>query len=991
MAAVDASHRQQLYDRQQYVVGAETQAKYAATDVLLVGVSGLGCEIAKNLVLTGVRNLRLLDCEPLQLRDLSTFFLGDESDVGRSRADVAVAKLAEMNRFVNVGVVQDKSVSEALIKAHHVVIFVDHHTTRLVQENEWARRNNVKFVACENRGLSGSIFVDGGDAHTIVDASGEDTVSCIVTAISKDGTILCHEDKKHDCEIGSQIFFTGIKSPSYLNSDHNGSSKELFSVVDVPGPFGLKIECAQLASCESIEPGTAAYLHTTKKGSVVKFLPLSESIACPNFNFIIDSDDKMCSGPQLHALYKWAHQALASGNVIDVDDALRHFESTKEIEDSKFSRCILESFCGQINPLACVIGGLASQEALKLTSGKFTPLDQWFYFDIRELIPLLGSDVDRTPVGSRFDGQIAAIGRELSQKINNSAAFIVGAGALGCEHIKNAALMGFSRVSITDMDTIEVSNLSRQFLFRNWHVGKPKSEVAAHAAASINRNMEIFSLNSKVCRDTENVFNESFWLNHSVVLNALDNIPARQYVDEQCVFHKRPLFESGTLGTKANSQVVIPHITESYSNSADPPEKSIPLCTLKHFPNSIEHTIQWARDLFHSLFTSNPTDVKEYLQNPTKFLDALEHDQATKPLVLTTLSESIRSWPNSVEDCVIVARRKFDELFNHAICQLLNSFPLDKVTDGGQPFWSGARKPPTPLTFSVSNELHCSFVRHTSFLIANVFGVAVEADFDDRVRAASANVPSVPFVPKDITINVNDGAEVASAAVAAEVSTIPSHDHLVGACVFPQEFEKDDDTNAHIDFIASCSNLRASNYGIPIADRSKTKLIAGNIIPAMVTTTSLVTGLVMIDVMKFIGGLTELTQYRNAFVNIALPQFVFSDPVATPSRTYVRPDGSTVRWTMWDRLDVDIQEGCTVQQLVDELTKVHQLDVFMIALPSGKTLYSTFGSKKDVGRSIRDVAIDRGAVIEGVTHIMVVASGSFNDEDVDVPMVRVRL
>jgi len=46
----------------------------------------------------------------------------------------------------------------------------------------------------------------------------------------------------------------------------------------------------------------------------------------------------------------------------------------------------------------------------------------------------------------------------------------------------------------------------------------------------------------------------------------------------------------------------MPHVTESYGSSRDPPEKSIPLCTLKNFPNQIDHTIQWARELFHSWY-----------------------------------------------------------------------------------------------------------------------------------------------------------------------------------------------------------------------------------------------------------------------------------------------------------------------------------------------------------------------------------------------------
>jgi ubiquitin-activating enzyme E1 len=68
-------------------------------------------------------------------------------------------------------------------------------------------------------------------------------------------------------------------------------------------------------------------------------------------------------------------------------------------------------------------------------------------------------------------------------------------------------------------------------------------------------------------------------------------VEARTYVDRRCVFFRKPLLESGTLGTKGNTQVVYPFLTESYSSSQDPPEKSFPMCTIKSFPNQIEHTI----------------------------------------------------------------------------------------------------------------------------------------------------------------------------------------------------------------------------------------------------------------------------------------------------------------------------------------------------------------------------------------------------------------
>jgi ubiquitin-activating enzyme E1 len=110
-------------------------------------------------------------------------------------------------------------------------------------------------------------------------------------------------------------------------------------------------------------------------------------------------------------------------------------------------------------------------------------------------------------------------------------------------------------MTVTDDDVIKKSNLSRQFLFRNWHIGQSKSTSAVEQARAINSALNARPLISRVASNTEHVFNDAFWETQNVVTNALDNEPSRLYVDQRCLYFAKPLLESGTLGTKLYTQV----------------------------------------------------------------------------------------------------------------------------------------------------------------------------------------------------------------------------------------------------------------------------------------------------------------------------------------------------------------------------------------------------------------------------------------------------
>lgn len=98
------------------------------------------------------------------------------------------------------------------------------------------------------------------------------------------------------------------------------------------------------------------------------------------------------------------------------------------------------------------------------------------------------------------------------------------------------------------------------------------------------------------------------------------------------------------------------------------------------------------------------------------------------------------------------------------------------------------------------------------------------------------------------------------------------------------EFEKDDDSNGHIDFMTACANLRARNYKIKEAPRHKIKIIAGKIIPAIATTTAMIVGAVGLEIYKHLFS-KKVEHRRNGFMNLAIPLFVFSEPMPPISNT----------------------------------------------------------------------------------------------------------
>lgn len=172
-----------LYSRQLYVMGHEAQRRMAKSDILIIGLNGLGVETAKNVILAGVKSVTLHDDALATMNDMASQFYITESDLGLPRAEISAPRLAELNPYVPVSVLTGDIQLETL-KDYTVIVLIEIPLSEQLLIAQFCHEQGIAIICSDVRGVFSSIFCDFGDSFVVSDVDGEPAASSMIATIT---------------------------------------------------------------------------------------------------------------------------------------------------------------------------------------------------------------------------------------------------------------------------------------------------------------------------------------------------------------------------------------------------------------------------------------------------------------------------------------------------------------------------------------------------------------------------------------------------------------------------------------------------------------------------------------------------------------------------------------------------------------------------------------------------------------------------------------
>lgn len=312
----------ELYDRQIRLWGLDAQRRLRAATVLLIGMKGLGAEVAKNIILSGIKSITLMDHQEIDQEDQMSQFFVSSSPVGKNRAEASAASAQLLNPMVsvstNAGNPKDKD--DTFFKQFDVICATNCPVSLQCRLDRICFENKIKFFCGDVFGFYGSSFADLGTHEYIQEKENKKK--------AKEG----EEDSK---EAEPETVFT----------------KESMVFTRLEDELAFKWEGDSPAMKKKIRQTSTAYFILRVFQEFVEQNGRRPSLAT------METDRKELQNLRIQVLKKLG----APEKVIPEDFTQFGF--------------------GELSPVCAIVGGVIAQEIIKAVSQKDAPLNNFFFYN----------------------------------------------------------------------------------------------------------------------------------------------------------------------------------------------------------------------------------------------------------------------------------------------------------------------------------------------------------------------------------------------------------------------------------------------------------------------------------------------------------------------------------------------------------------------------------------------------------------------------------
>ncbi|GAB0086105.1 Ubiquitin-activating enzyme E1 [Sergentomyia squamirostris] len=327
-----------LYSRQLYVLGHDAMRRMAKSDVLISGLGGLGVEIAKNVILGGVKSVTLHDDKVCTLSDLSSQFYLTEETVGANRAEACCQNLSELNSYVPTKSYTG-SLTEDFLKQFHCVVLTDATLSEQERISDITHTNNIALIIGESRGLFAKIFCDFGESFVVYDKDGANPVSAMIASVSndKEGIVTCLDETRHGLEDGDHVTFSEVQGMTGLNQCEPRK-------ITVLGPYTFSI-----GDTSTLKPYVRGGIATqVKMPQTIKFKSFKNTQQGPLEDVVHFDYGKFDHPRHMHVAFKALHEFITQTGRLPTpwgeDDAKMFTELAKQQGEDDLNEELLATF-----------------------------------------------------------------------------------------------------------------------------------------------------------------------------------------------------------------------------------------------------------------------------------------------------------------------------------------------------------------------------------------------------------------------------------------------------------------------------------------------------------------------------------------------------------------------------------------------------------------------------------------------------------------------